>query len=160
MLTNFNTKGEIIYRVELPDMEQITLIYLENSDADYCKSCKKHIHDIACEFDQYYHSWNETEWVAKRYRYTIWIGENTPCNGENSVFYASSQCSVLARYFVWKIFSFVCISYSYFLIRNVCAQCESFYKKYRANSEQYVMMRSKHWSSVLWAMVPPQKIEE
>ncbi|XP_034135507.1 disks large 1 tumor suppressor protein isoform X1 [Drosophila guanche] len=27
--------GEIIYRVELPDMEQITLIYLENSDADY-----------------------------------------------------------------------------------------------------------------------------
>lgn len=31
-------KGEIIYRVELPDMEQITLIYLENSDADYRKS--------------------------------------------------------------------------------------------------------------------------
>ncbi|KPU74807.1 uncharacterized protein Dana_GF19077, isoform R [Drosophila ananassae] len=30
--------GEIIYRVELPDMEQITLIYLENSDADYRKS--------------------------------------------------------------------------------------------------------------------------
>ncbi|XP_050740716.1 disks large 1 tumor suppressor protein isoform X22 [Drosophila biarmipes] len=27
--------GEIIYRVELPDMEQITLIYLENNDADY-----------------------------------------------------------------------------------------------------------------------------
>ncbi|XP_055371151.1 disks large 1 tumor suppressor protein isoform X4 [Condylostylus longicornis] len=26
---------EIIYRVELPDMEQITLIYLENNDADY-----------------------------------------------------------------------------------------------------------------------------
>jgi hypothetical protein len=35
-----NKKGEIIYRVELPDMEQITLIYLENSDADYRKSCK------------------------------------------------------------------------------------------------------------------------
>ncbi|XP_054727833.1 disks large 1 tumor suppressor protein isoform X5 [Anastrepha obliqua] len=31
-----NAEGaEIIYRVELPDMEQITLIYLENSDADY-----------------------------------------------------------------------------------------------------------------------------
>ncbi|XP_037932453.1 disks large 1 tumor suppressor protein-like [Teleopsis dalmanni] len=30
--------GEIIYRVELPDMEQITLIYLENNDADYRKS--------------------------------------------------------------------------------------------------------------------------
>lgn len=30
--------GEIIYRVELPDMEQITLIYLENNDGeDYCK---------------------------------------------------------------------------------------------------------------------------
>lgn len=34
----FKISGEIIYRVELPDMEQITLIYLENSDADYCKS--------------------------------------------------------------------------------------------------------------------------
>lgn len=34
-------QGEIIYRVELPDMEEITMIYLENSDADYCKSCKK-----------------------------------------------------------------------------------------------------------------------
>lgn len=32
------TQGEIIYRVELPDMEQITLIYLENNDADYRKS--------------------------------------------------------------------------------------------------------------------------
>lgn len=32
------TVGEIIYRVELPDMEQITLIYLENNDGDdYCK---------------------------------------------------------------------------------------------------------------------------
>lgn len=31
-------KGEIIYRVELPDMEQITLIYLENNDVDYRKS--------------------------------------------------------------------------------------------------------------------------
>ncbi|XP_012161074.1 disks large 1 tumor suppressor protein isoform X2 [Ceratitis capitata] len=31
-----NAEGaEIIYRVELPDMEQITLIYLENNDADY-----------------------------------------------------------------------------------------------------------------------------
>lgn len=29
--------GEIIYRVELPDMEQITLIYLENNDGDDCK---------------------------------------------------------------------------------------------------------------------------
>nr|XP_029710447.1 disks large 1 tumor suppressor protein-like isoform X6 [Aedes albopictus] len=29
-----NAEGEIIYRVELPDMEQITLIYLENNDAD------------------------------------------------------------------------------------------------------------------------------
>ena len=28
--------GEITYRVELPDMEQITLIYLENGE-DYCK---------------------------------------------------------------------------------------------------------------------------
>lgn len=56
LLTNFDIKGEIIYRVELPDMEQITLIYLENNDADYCKSCKKKIHDIACEFDQYYHT--------------------------------------------------------------------------------------------------------
>lgn len=35
---NVRTKAEIIYRVELPDMEQITLIYLENSDADYRKS--------------------------------------------------------------------------------------------------------------------------
>lgn len=35
---NFRHKGEIIYRVELPDMEQITLIYLENNDADYRKS--------------------------------------------------------------------------------------------------------------------------
>lgn len=33
--------GEIIYRVELPDMEQITLIYLENNDADYRKSQKQ-----------------------------------------------------------------------------------------------------------------------
>lgn len=37
----FNDEGEIIYRVELPDMEEITMIYLENSDADYCKSSKK-----------------------------------------------------------------------------------------------------------------------
>lgn len=37
-LRNTQFKGEIIYRVELPDMEQITLIYLENSDADYRKS--------------------------------------------------------------------------------------------------------------------------
>jgi hypothetical protein len=33
--------GEIIYRVELPDMEEITMIYLENNDADYSKSCKQ-----------------------------------------------------------------------------------------------------------------------
>jgi hypothetical protein len=26
--------------VELPDMEEITMIYLENNDADYCKSSK------------------------------------------------------------------------------------------------------------------------
>lgn len=36
-LKNRHHLGEIIYRVELPDMEQITLIYLENNDAD-CKS--------------------------------------------------------------------------------------------------------------------------
>uniref|UniRef100_W8B7B7 Disks large 1 tumor suppressor protein n=1 Tax=Ceratitis capitata TaxID=7213 RepID=W8B7B7_CERCA len=32
---NSHSTAEIIYRVELPDMEQITLIYLENNDADY-----------------------------------------------------------------------------------------------------------------------------
>lgn len=37
-LSTNHCSGEIIYRVELPDMEQITLIYLENNDADYRKS--------------------------------------------------------------------------------------------------------------------------
>lgn len=38
-----NKAGEIIYRVELPDMEQITLIYLENNDADYRKSSNEEV---------------------------------------------------------------------------------------------------------------------
>lgn len=39
LLSVFHSTGEILYRVELPYMEEITLIYLENSDNydDYSK---------------------------------------------------------------------------------------------------------------------------